>query len=268
MSSSVIWYPLAGTLTEEQALFGWCAQQTSITPFARPISQSYVARKRSLSSIELMTTRRNVVIEASHETRRRLDEVIRELRRARQAAGLSQSFVGEAAGCSRQRIGHLETGRITDPGPIMLSRYASVVGLELGLRAFPGGSPMRDAGQLATLARFRALIGSAWRVRTEIPIGGDRRSIDALLTNAHGSIAVECVTRLLDAQAQVRSILLKADAARVSTVLIVLADTRWNRRALVDTAPTLDPAFPLRRRVVLRCLRTGEVPTQNGLLLV
>jgi transcriptional regulator with XRE-family HTH domain len=215
-----------------------------------------------------MTTRQNVVIEAAHETRRRVDEVIRELERARRISGLSQAFVGEATGCSRQLIGHLEAGRIADPGTMLLSRYASVVGLELGVRAFPAGSPLRDAGQLATLARFRALIGSAWRIRTEVPVGGDRRSIDALLTNTRGSIAVECITRLLDAQAQVRSILLKADAARVSAVLIVLADTRWNRRVLVDAAPTLDPAFPLRRRAVLRCLRTGEIPKQNGVLLV
>jgi hypothetical protein len=48
----------------------------------------------------------------------------------------------------------------------------------------------------------------------------------------------------------------------------VLADTRHNRQAVPGAEPTLEPAFPLRGHAVMRALRTGRVPSGNGLLLV
>lgn len=170
--------------------------------------------------------------------------MVGELRGARLAAGLSQHFVATALHCSRQLIGHVESGRVAHPDLVFLSRYGAVVGLEVSVRAFPAGSPLRDAGQLALLARFRAMIDIDWQVRTEVPVGGSRRAFDAVLSIGGARLAVECVTRLTDAQAQVRAGLLKADAARIRVIIFVLADTRWNRVAMRNAAPTLDPALP------------------------
>lgn len=215
-----------------------------------------------------MSTRKDIVDEAARAARRRITDVVDALRGARLAAGLSQNLVATGLHCSRQLVGHVESGRVADPSLVLLSRYAAVVSLEVSLRAFPAGSPMRDAGQLALLARFRATIGAQWQVRTEVPVGGSRRAFDAVISIGRARVAVECVTRLTDAQAQVRAALLKVDAAGIRVVIVVLADTRWNRVAVRHAAPTLDPAFPLRRRALLHSLRVGEVPAGNGVLLV
>src|SRR5207244_2943338 len=117
-----------------------------------------------------MATRTNPVDDAARRAHRRLADVIGDLRDARLAAGLTQRFVANGIGCSRQLIGHFGARRVRDPGSVLLSRYAAVVGLEVSLRAFPAGSPLRDAGQLGAVRRFRALIGSAWRLQTEVPV--------------------------------------------------------------------------------------------------
>ncbi len=216
-----------------------------------------------------MATRNDRVDEAARAARRRLREVTADIRAARRAAGLSQAQVAGAVGCSRQLIGHVEAGRVADPGPILLARVAATVGLDLSLRAFPGGSPLRDAGQLGVLRRLAAALPPVWTLRTEVPVGrGDRRAFDAVLSRGADRVAVECITRLTDAQAQVRAILLKADASRIRPVILVLSDTRWNRAAVRYADPTLRAAFPLGRRTVLAALRAGAAPNGNGVLLI
>ena len=79
---------------------------------------------------------------------------------------------------------------------------------------------------------------------------------------------MECITRLTDAQGQVRSILLKQAAAHLSRVVLVLSDTRHNRSAVRSAAPTLDPAFPLSQRSLIRALDAGRLPDANGLVLL
>jgi hypothetical protein len=81
-------------------------------------------------------------------------------------------------------------------------------------------------------------------------------------------VGVEAVTRLADAQAQVRAIVLKQEAAGFPAMVIALADTRHNRRALVQAGPSLRPAFPIDSRWVLQELRSGRVPPANGVVLV
>ncbi len=72
----------------------------------------------------------------------------------------------------------------------------------------------------------------------------------------------------MDAQAQVRAILLKQRDASIGCVVLVLADTRHNRQVVPHGEPTLGPAFPLRGHAVMRALRAGRVPPANGLLLL
>ena len=217
-----------------------------------------------------MPSRVSAVIEAEHRARQQFDALIIDLRAARLAAGLSQARVARAIGRSRPRLSAWEQRRAR-PGILDLARWAAVVGLEVSVRAYPGGSPVRDVAQLRVLARLRSIIGPAWRWRAEVPVSADprdRRAFDALISNASGAVAIEIITRLTDAQAQVRAALLKLEAARLDRMILVLSDTRHNRAALAAAAPGLRLSFPLESRDVLRELRKGRRPLANGVLLV
>lgn len=216
-----------------------------------------------------MPSRANAIEDAARRAGRQLDDAVNELRDARRAAGLSQSTVARALGCSPQLISLLE-GRVVDPGSIQLARWGAAVGLDLPIRTFPGGSPLRDAGQLRLLRRFRASLGELWTWHTEVAVSADprdRRAIDAVLSRPPHRIGVEAVGRLTDAQAQVRALLLKQAASGVDRFVVVLADSRHNRLALAEAAPTLEPAFPLSSRETMRVLRAGSVPRANGIVM-
>jgi transcriptional regulator with XRE-family HTH domain len=217
-----------------------------------------------------MPKREYRVDEASRRARRQLGELLRDLRAARRAAGLSQAAVAAALGNSRQLMTEWERA-LRIPNPIELVCWGAALGLEVSLRAYPAGSPLRDAGQLRLLARARAAIGEGWAWRTEVPVSADphdRRAFDAVLSSSVGSIGLEAITRLTDAQAQVRAVTLKQEAAGLERMVLVLAETRYNRGAVADAAPTLLGAFPASSREVLRALREGRTPSANGIVLV
>ena len=208
--------------------------------------------------------------QAALRAQRQVEALICDLRAARAAAGLRQSAVAAKLGYSRQLIALWERGTVV-PGPLQLVRWGAVVGLDVSLRAFPAGGPLRDIGQLRLLTRARVLIGDGWGWRTEVPVNTDprdRRALDVVLAGPAGRIGLEAITRLTDAQAQIRAAILKQEAARLDRMLLILADTRHNRAAVVDAAPSLDGAFPASPRDVLRALRDGELPTANGIVLV
>jgi transcriptional regulator with XRE-family HTH domain len=218
-----------------------------------------------------MPIRRDPIDDAARRARTQMSEVISDACNRRRAAGLAQRNIASALGCSRQLISLLESGGLQSIDPVLLARYCAAVGLDLSVRAFPGGEPLCDAGQLRLIARFSAAIGEGWRRRTEVPVGGDgrdRRAIDLVLERPAHRVGVEAYTRLMDAQEQVRSVILKQQAAGLACMVLVLADTRHNRTALVRAAPTLDPAFPLRARPILTALRSGRPPAANGVILI
>ena len=218
-----------------------------------------------------MTTRQNRIDEATRRAERQLRQAIDDGRQARLTHGLTHAQLAAALGCSRQLIGTIEAGQLEDVGSIQLARYCAAVGLDFPIRTYPTGSPLRDAGQLRLLERLRTAIGDRWGWRTEVPVSSDprdRRAFDALLINAPHRVGIEAVTRLVDAQGQVRPILLKLEAAGLPCMVLLLADTRLNRRAIEDGAPTLSPAFPMGAKALLRELRAGRQPATNGLLLL
>lgn len=53
-----------------------------------------------------------------------------------------------------------------------LSEMASLLGLELSLRFYPIGDPVRDKGQLALGKRFGGLLSDRWRVTDEALLPG------------------------------------------------------------------------------------------------
>lgn len=218
-----------------------------------------------------MPIRRDPVEEATRRARQHVEHVLADIRDARRNAGISQAAMAAHVGCSRQLIGAIEKRQLEDIGCIQLAQIAAVVGLDVPIRAFPAGSALRDAAQLRLLERFRVIVGDSWTWRTEVPVSAnplDRRAIDAVMIRQPHRIGVEAVTRILDAQAQIRPILLKQEVAGLHRMVLLLADTRHNRVALVHGAPTLKPAFPVPHRAFMRELKAGRLPIANGIVLV
>jgi transcriptional regulator with XRE-family HTH domain len=217
-----------------------------------------------------MSTRRNLVDEARRRARRQLDDVIRDLRNARLAAGLSQAAVGYALGISRSLLAGWERGELL-ASPLQLAGWGAVVGLDVPIRAHAAGSPLRDVAQLRILERAHLVIGDGWDWQTEVPVSSDpldRRAVDVVLRGPGGSVGLEVISRLTDAQGQIRAVVLKQQVSRIERMVLVLADTRHNRNALMVAAPTVVPAFPLRTRAVLVGLRAGRLPRANGVILI
>jgi DNA-binding XRE family transcriptional regulator len=217
-----------------------------------------------------MPTRTVRFVDADRRARQRVEQVLDECRQSRIRAGLSQADVAAAIGRSRQLVTALEAGRLRDVGLMTLARYATAVGLEMSVRAYPAGAPLRDIGQVRLLERFRTLVGPRWSWRTEVPVSrdpGDRRAFDAILTHASDRIGVEAITRLVDGQGQIRPIMQKQAVSGLECVILLLADTRHNRAAIIAAGSSLRSNFPVHAREVLRDLRAGRAPTGNGLVL-
>jgi hypothetical protein len=146
---------------------------------------------------------------------------------------------------------------------------AGAVGLDLRLQAFAAGDPIRDAGQQRLLERLRheAHPSLGWRTEVVFSIDGDRRAWDALITGGRWAIAVEAETVLDDLQAVERRVALKQRDSGVAHVILLVADTRRNRRAL-RAAPAGFAGYTRDSRRVLRALRRGEDPGTNAILVM
>lgn len=147
---------------------------------------------------------------------------------------------------------------------------SAAVGLKLWTTTFAAERAIRDAPQLILLRRFRERIGEGWRWSYEVivPVARDQRAADAVIRRGSAVVMVEAFTRLADGQAQIRSVLLKARDMGIERVIIVVAESRANRRAFEQAADILASDFPLRTRTVLRALADGRDPGANGLVVL
>jgi transcriptional regulator with XRE-family HTH domain len=193
-----------------------------------------------------------------------------ELREARLGRGLRQIEVARATSVSPSHISRVEHGLLRDLALADAARHGAAVGLRLHARFFPIGGGLRDAAQLDLLRRFRARIGDAWSWQLEAPLNvpGDMRAFDLLLTGAGGSVAVEAITRLRDAQAQLREATRKQRDGQVPRLVILVSATPHNRNALGSAGDVLATSFPLTTRATLAALADGEDPGENGLVLL
>jgi transcriptional regulator with XRE-family HTH domain len=192
-----------------------------------------------------------------------------ELRAARYAAGLTQRRVASAIGSSQAEISRRERGRVPGIGLDRLATHAAAVDLRTSVKFWPAGGAIRDGAQARYVAAFVGRVGRAWKVTLEapIPIAGDLRAIDITLSSPVGSVAVEVITRLADLQAQVRAAQLKARDARSTRLVIVVAATHANRRAVAEVRGALLTAFDLDPRHVLADLAAGRMPPRDALIL-
>jgi transcriptional regulator with XRE-family HTH domain len=217
-----------------------------------------------------MTSRERRMDRADRLMQRDLEEVGAELRRARLRAGLSLKTVAAAMGSTPSTVLRDEMARSAGLPPATLARHAAAVGLRARLRVFPEGAAIHDAGQVALIRDLRARIGhpEAWAFEVPIPIPGDRRAFDAVLTYPEGRIGLEFYTRLADAQAQLRQARLKQRDAGLERLVIVVRASSTNRRLLREGLAAVLEECPGGTRHTMASLAAARLPAANGVILL
>lgn len=202
--------------------------------------------------------------------RRAEGELAHEIRNARVSSGLSQRAAGHRVGMSHAQFGRIERAKLDELTFDQAGRAYAAVGLRLIVRAVPGGDPALDAGQLALLDRFRRRVPGTVPMGTEVPlpIPGDRRAWDGFIRIGGVAIGVEAEARIRDAQAVDRRCALKRRDGGVDIVILLVADTRANRRMLALHREALRSNFPLDTRQVLASLRSGHAPSASGIVVL
>lgn len=213
---------------------------------------------------------RSRAVDAARRTwHHRRVEIGAELRASRITTGSSQAAVGSAIGVSASEVSRRELGNAPNVSVLSLSEHAAAVGLKVVFSTFPVGGAVRDEAQLRYIQRFLARVSSAFHRELEavIPVPGDLRAVDIVLRGSACVIAVEVITRLGDAQAQTRAAQLKARDIGATHLVIVIADTHANRRALeVARAALAGGGWDLDSRRILRLLGGGMPPERNAIV--
>jgi transcriptional regulator with XRE-family HTH domain len=194
----------------------------------------------------------------------------RELRVARIVTGKTQQQIGNALHLSNSQVSRVEHGLIRGLTMAQLHRHAAVVGLKLYLNLYPLIARPLDSAQLQLFERFRARIASGWKVTLEatMPIRGDLRAADAVLSITGCRCVVEIITRLADFQAQLRSARRKVRDLEADRLILAVAATQTNRRAIRDSGRAVDEAFPVRTKGALRALAAGTDPGGDALIVL
>lgn len=189
----------------------------------------------------------------------------------RTVLGLSQAHVAAAAGMDRLRYGRIERGQL--PATVReIDVIAAVLGLELSLRLFPAGPPVRDAGQAIRMTRFLGHVRPPMRFRIEVGLPAadgrfEQRAWDAMLFGGGERTAIELEMRVRDAQAMRRRHDLKRRDDPTDGFLLLVADTRNNRRVLAEFAALFEDLPRLRPSEAYRALEADRHPG-TGILFV
>jgi transcriptional regulator with XRE-family HTH domain len=195
-----------------------------------------------------------------------------EFRDQRLALGLSQQDVADAAHIHRSRLSRIENGRVRNLSVVEASRIATVLGLDLSVRVYPGGNPLRDAAHAERLRRLLGHVQAPLSYRTEVPLPPnsehtEMRAWDAMIFGVDCRSAAELEVRISDGQALERRVNLKRRDDPTDRFLLLVADTRRNRRVLSEH-PGLFPDLPrVRLSRVIAALEAGQHPP-SGLVLI
>lgn len=213
-----------------------------------------------------MPSRYRRIDQGNHRADRTLRRLGDEIRIARLGAGLSLRELARHSGYSRSHISRIEQGVAPGVSLRSLDVLFAMLGMELSARPYPKGSPLRDAGQARLLARFQARLSSTIRLRTEVPLHGDRelRAWDGELALGHETCKLEAETVLHDLQALDRRIARKMADDHVTRVVLLAADTRRNRRVLREFRSLIDERYPLTTREIMTGLARGNLPRASG----
>jgi len=144
------------------------------------------------------------------------------------------------------------------------------VGLDLSIRAYHAGYPLRDRAQNGLLDRFHGELHPTVAMRREValPIVGDLRAWDAVIGAAGWRAKVEAETKIDDGQALERRLALKHRDGGPGHLILVVADTRGNRAALAVVRPSLRALLPLDTREIMTALRAGHEPPGSGIVVL
>ena len=207
---------------------------------------------------------------AQRPIRETLATLGREIRLARLVHDLSQTAAGGAIGVSTSAWSRMERGASPNLSLLDLGRALAVVGLDVHVRAYPGGRPLRDDAHVRLLERLRGRLGTGARWRTEVPlpIAGDRRAWDALITLEAARIGIEAETRAREAQELQRRLALKQRDGAVDHIILLLADTRHNRSFVSACGEGFRSAFPIHGRRALQQLAVPADPGGSAIVLL
>ena len=217
-----------------------------------------------------MTTRDRPAERARAEAAARLRRAGDDLRTARRSAGLSLREVASRGGTSHTQVRRVERGLAPGVTVIQLASLAALVGLELPIRLYPAGDPIRDAGQSALLDRFHRRLHPSlgWRTEVPLPIDGDRRAWDAVVSLAGQRCVVEAETRLDDLQALERRVNVKLRDGRADIAVLLVARTRVNRAALLAHPAALRSTFPGSTREAMLAVTSGHLPPRSAVVVL
>lgn len=154
---------------------------------------------------------------ATRRAERWLRETGEEFRHARISAGLSQQEVADRVRISRSVYSRIERGKLRHLSIVLATRIAMVLGLDLVVRAYPGGLSIRDAAHAERLKRVLSRVEPPLSYRIEVPLpqregSPEQRAWDSMIFGRGQQTAVELEMRLYDVQAQTRG---RAPAERV-----------------------------------------------------
>jgi transcriptional regulator with XRE-family HTH domain len=204
-----------------------------------------------------------------------VQQLCRELEEARLDRGLSYATLGRALGLTGQQVGRICRGQSPEIAIVRIAQLYALVGLDLSARGFASGQPLRDAGHVALLNRFKARLGFGLSWRTEVPIASasidgrrDFRAWDAVVGGVGWEIGIEAETHVRDLQALERRLALKQRDGDMPVLILVLGDTRHHRELMSGAGMALRSAFPTTARAALRCLGRAESPASNAVVLV
>jgi transcriptional regulator with XRE-family HTH domain len=220
--------------------------------------------------IRVMSARETRYEHATALTREALTTVGREIRLARRQHALSQQAVGTAARSSRSMISRVERGLVPQLTLAGAAAMLTAVGLDLIVRAVPGGDPVRDAGHAALLAAFRGRLHPSLRWATEVPlpIPGDRRAWDGFVAGDDWRIGVEAEMRPTDLQALERRLALKQRDGGVDRLILLLPDSAANRRLVRAHEEALRGRFPLAGSRAMALLGAGSPLSADALVIL
>jgi transcriptional regulator with XRE-family HTH domain len=217
-----------------------------------------------------MPTRQRAVDLGTARGRKAVADIARELELARLNHGLSYTEIGRAVSLSDSQVGRIARGRSPSLSIELASRLLAVVGLELSVRAYPKGQPVRDAAHLGLLDAFRSQIHPSLRWRTEVPLPviGDLRAWDAIVGGRDWDLAIEAETRPPDLQALDRRLALKQRDGGIDSVILLLSDTRHNHELVRGNDAWVSTRFPVVGRRALELLSAGANPGGSSIVFL
>lgn len=194
----------------------------------------------------------------------------REIRQARVDRGLSLAAIGRAAALSVSEVSKIERGLVGHVSVRDLARLHAVVGLELSLKSYASGQPIRDAAHVALLDDFRRMLHRSlrWAIEAPLPMPGDPRSWDGVIRGDGWQYGVEAETAPHDAQSLARRLQLKQRDGRVDGVVLLLRKTVQTRRFLNAAGELLGAAFPVDGVRALELLRAGVDPDGSSIIVL